>query len=80
MKFQLSICASLATVAFAATPRYNGRAFDSVFAKRQGTSTSASSSLTVDLGYEQYMGVANASTGLNTWKGYALYRTVNGDN
>ena len=69
MKLQLSLCASLVTLAFAATPRYNVRAFDSVIGRRQSTSTS---SLTVDLGYEQYMGVANASTGLNTWKGYAL--------
>ena len=71
MKFQLSLCASLATVAFAATSRYNGGAFNSVIGRRQ--STSSSSGLTVDLGYEQYMGVANSSTGVNTWKGYALY-------
>ena len=75
MKFHLSVCASLATLAFAATPRYNGRAFDSVIGRRQSTSAS---SLTVDLGYEQYMGVANASTGLNTWKGYPFYYTVSG--
>ena len=76
MKFQLSICASLASLALAATPRYNARAFDSVLAKRQSTSTPSSSNLVVDLGYEQYMGVANASTGLNTWKGYALCRPL----
>ena len=75
MKIQISVCASLATLAFAATPRYNARAFDSVLAKRQSTST-PSSNLVVDLGYEQYMGVANASTGLNTWKGYALCRPL----
>ena len=71
MKFQLSLCASLVTVASAATPRYNGGAFNSVIGRRQ--SSSSSSSLTVDLGYEQYMGVANSGTGVNTWKGYAIY-------
>ena len=68
MKFALTICASLAVIASAAAPRYNGRAFDGVLSKRQ-TSTNISSNLIVDLGYEQYMGVANASTGLNTFKG-----------
>lgn len=28
--------------------------------------------LIVDLGYERYQGVANSSTGLNTWLGYAV--------
>lgn len=74
MKFQLSLCANLAILAYAATPRYNGSAFDSMIGRRQ--STSSSSGLTVDLGYEQYMGVANASTGVNTWRGYALYRAA----
>ena len=70
MKFALTICANLAVTASAAAaaPRYNSRAFDGVLSKRQ-TSTNISSNLIVDLGYEQYMGVAHASTGLNTFKG-----------
>ena len=73
MKFHISVWASLATLALAATPRYNGRAFESMLSKRQSTSGSG---LTVDLGYEQYMGVANASTGLNTWKGYVCVNII----
>ena len=68
MKFALMICACMAVIASAAAPRYNSRAFDGVLSKRQ-TSTNISSNLIVDLGYEQYMGVAHASTGLNTFKG-----------
>ena len=68
MKFALTICAGLAVIASAAAPRYNSRAFDGVLSQRQ-TSTNTSSNLIVDLGYERYMGVANASTGLNTFKG-----------
>ena len=68
MKFPLATCATLAATASAATLRYNSRAFDAVLSKRQD-SVNASSSLIVDLGYEQYIGVANQSTGLNTWKG-----------
>ena len=34
-----------------------------------------SSSLIVDLGYEQYQGVADSSTGFKTWKGYACLST-----
>ena len=46
---------------------FNPRPFGSVLSKRQ--STSSSNSLVVDLGYEQYQGVANSTTGLITWKG-----------
>lgn len=68
MRFFLIVYASLAALT-SATPRYNSKAFDSVLNKRQGSGNSSSSSLIVDLGYEQYMGVANQSTGLHTWKG-----------
>ena len=73
MKFSLSTCVSLTTIASAAAPRYNSRAFDGVLSKRQ-TITNTTSNLIVDLGYEQYMGVANASTGLNTFKGWVTLR------
>ena len=68
----LSVCAVLVAFASATTPRHNAKVFDSVLSKRQGPSSGPPSNLIVDLGYEQYQGVANASTGLNTWKGYVV--------
>ena len=53
----------------AAAPYLNPKPFDALLSKRQSTSTSG---ITVDLGYEIYQGVANASTGLNTWKGFFI--------
>jgi hypothetical protein len=53
----------------AAAPSYNARPFVASLDKRQ--SQNVNSSLQVDLGYGVYQGVANSSTGLNTWKGYA---------
>ena len=65
---RLQIAALVAFAALASSiPTYNSRAFDAALSKRQNPANS--SSLVVDLGYEQYRGVANASTGLNTWKG-----------
>lgn len=69
MRFFIAIHAYLAGVISAATPSYNSKAFDGLLSKRQSTVTQSSSSLVVDLGYAQYMGVSNLSTGLNTWKG-----------
>ena len=66
MRLLLAVPVALAAIA-SSTATYSHKAFDSVLSKRQ--SSGRSSSLVVDLGYEQYMGVANASTGLNTWKG-----------
>ncbi|KAL8825770.1 MAG: hypothetical protein Q9191_004216, partial [Dirinaria sp. TL-2023a] len=54
--------------AVAASP-YNGRPFESLRNKRQLIQNTSANGLVVDLGYERYQGVANASTGLNTWKG-----------
>jgi len=74
MRVPLALCASLAAVALA-TPAHNARAFDSVLRKRQTSGNLAlsgnasSSNLLVDLGYEQYIGVANETTNLTTWKG-----------
>ena len=45
---------------------FDSKPFSSILNKRQGA---PSSGLVVDLGYEQYQGVANSSTGLNTWRG-----------
>lgn len=54
----------------AATPSYNARPFATSLENRQ--SQNVDSSLQVDLGYDVYQGVSNTSTGLNTWKGYAV--------
>lgn len=67
----LVVYASFAAIV-SATPTHNPRAFEGVLNKRQSSgnaSSSASSSLIVDLGYEQYQGVANQTTNLTTWKG-----------
>ncbi|KAM0803482.1 carboxylesterase type B [Usnea florida] len=69
MRSLVGVYLCLAAVVSAATPNYNSRTFDSLLSKRQSTGNHSSSSLVVDLGYDQYMGVANLSTGLNTWKG-----------
>ena len=62
---------AFAAFASAAIPPYNPRPYDGVLRKRQdSTSLNASfNGLVVDLGYEQYRGVANDSMGLNNWFG-----------
>ena len=50
------------------TSPFNPRPFDQLLSARQ-VSQNTSNELLVDLGYEQYQGVHNESTGLNTWKG-----------
>ena len=50
-----------------AFPGFNHRPFDAVWSKRQ--SSASPEPLIVDLGYERYRGVFNATTGLNTFKG-----------
>lgn len=62
-----ALCAVLAVNGLAAS--FNNKPFDTFLSKRQNTDTNKSSNLVVDLGYEQYQGVSNASTGLHTWKG-----------
>lgn len=68
--FQL-LLASIATLAavVSPSPTYNARPFDNVLSRRQSSSNSSTAAPVVDLGYERYQGVANASTGLNTFKG-----------
>lgn len=68
MRISTVISAALASIT-SATIRYNGKAFDHVSSRRQVSQNSSALDLVVDLGYEQYRGVANASTKLNTWKG-----------
>lgn len=67
MRLCLAICAILAA-SISATPESKSGASTAARGKRQ-TSWNESSSLVVDLGYEQYQGVADASTGFRTWKG-----------
>lgn len=66
--FWFSSCAILLPTVVA-SPYPNSKPFNAVWGKRQ---SSSSSPLTVDLGYEIYEGVANATTKLNTFKGYAV--------
>ena len=51
-----------------ALPPHGFKAYDAALKARQAGSNATS--LQVDLGYEIYDGVKNASTGLNVWKGY----------
>ena len=66
MHFNPLICTAFAALV-SASLQFNSRAYHGVLSKRQTSGNS--SPLVVDLGYEQYLGVANASTNLNTWKG-----------
>ena len=54
----------------AAASHYIAESSIEAIGKRQDASSPAD--LIVDLGYERYQGVANSSTGLNTWLGYAV--------
>lgn len=63
-----SFCLTVLSVATASP--YNARPFDSFLSSRQVTQNTSTNGLVVDLGYEQYQGVANQTSGLNTWKGY----------
>ncbi|KAI9881282.1 MAG: hypothetical protein M1830_005568 [Pleopsidium flavum] len=64
-RFLISAVA-LATVV-PASPYFNRKPFHAALNER--ATSDNSSSLVVDLGYELYRGVANSSTGLNTFKG-----------
>ena len=66
-KIAVLLAAHIQTLIWAAAPRHNARAFDSLLMKRQ--SSNDTDSLVVDLGYERYRGVSNQTTRLNTWKG-----------
>ncbi len=59
----------LAALAIASASPYNARPFDPFLSVRQLHQKTSANGLVVDLGYEQYQGIANQSTGLNTWKG-----------
>ena len=50
-------------------PAYGANPFVASLSKRQNQGQNGSSNLQVDLGYEIYEGFANATTGLNIWRG-----------
>ncbi|KAL8753249.1 MAG: hypothetical protein Q9199_005181 [Rusavskia elegans] len=60
---------SFLTPFISASPSYNARPFDSFLTRRQTPTNTSLSAPEVDLGYERYQGVADPSTGLNTFKG-----------
>ena len=66
----LGLLCALIGVCMSSSLQYNDRAFEDALRKRQDPGNSAAKdSLVVDLGYEVYQGVSNASTGLNNWIG-----------
>ena len=68
MNFLLAIIFALAAC-ISAIPQSPYGPRTAALGKRQN-SENGFSSLVVDLGYEQYQGMVDASTGLKTWKGY----------
>lgn len=60
---------SFLTSFISASPSYNARPFDSFLTRRQTPTNTSLTAPEVDLGYERYQGVADPSTGLNTFKG-----------
>ena len=62
----ITISAALATSIFA----FPGPTRGAVALGKRQIFENGSSSLTVDLGYEQYQGVIDGSSGLKIWKGY----------
>ena len=68
MKFLLAIIFALA-VSISAIPQSTYGPRTAALGKRQNSENGFSSHV-VDLGYEQYQGMVDASTGLKTWKGY----------
>ena len=65
----------LVLLSFVSASPFNVRPFESLLDKRQLIQNTSANGPIVDLGYERYQGVANASTGLNTWKGYMALST-----
>ena len=69
----LTVCAAVISNV-TATNSYRARSLNSVLTQRQ--SAGPPSNLVVDLGYERYQGVSNATTGLNDWFGYVIASKV----
>ncbi|KAL8804443.1 MAG: hypothetical protein Q9182_002548 [Xanthomendoza sp. 2 TL-2023] len=52
-----------------ASQLHNTRPFDSILTQRQVADNTSTTAPVVDLGYERYQGVADVTTGLNTFRG-----------
>ncbi|KAL8650963.1 MAG: hypothetical protein Q9226_004923 [Calogaya cf. arnoldii] len=78
LSLHLAILSFLASfvVAF---PSYNARPFDSFLSRRQTPTNTSSTAPEVDLGYERYRGVADPSTGLNTFLGIRFAASATGN-
>ena len=70
-----SLIASALTLSGAVAALPQSQPFREVLRKRQSTTSNA---LEVDLGYEVYQGSNNASTGINSWRGYGFSAILNG--
>ncbi|KAL8698047.1 MAG: hypothetical protein Q9224_002031 [Gallowayella concinna] len=68
--FRLGLVGFFMCTAFvAASHSHTTHPFDSFFAQPQVSNNTSSTAPAVDLGYERYQGVADATTGLDTFKG-----------
>lgn len=68
--------AIISAASASASSKFQNGAFTAALGKRQ-SAKNTSYSLVIDLGYEQYEGVADKSTGINTWKGYVRFLVEN---
>jgi hypothetical protein len=65
-----SVIASAITLSSVVAALPQSQPFREALRYRQSTKNNA---LEVDLGYGIYQGSSNASTGINTWRGYACF-------
>ena len=70
-----SFIASALTLSGTVAALPQSQPFREVLRSRQSTT---SNDLEVDLGYEIYQGSSNASTGINSWRGYGFSAILNG--
>ena len=69
MRFWLTAITVALAASISAFPKPQAGALAATLGKRQ-VSENGSSSLIVDLGYEQYQGMVDDATGLKIWKRY----------
>lgn len=69
-----SLIASALTLSGTVAALPQSQPFREVLRSRQSTTSNA---LEVDLGYEIYQGSSNASTGINSWRGYSFLVILN---
>lgn len=68
IQLAFTILALVSAIVFS-SPTYDPQPLDSLLARRQSSNSSSTAAPEVDLGYERYQGVANASLGLNIFRG-----------